>query len=192
MLALIRAHAVLHQLSRDRDAHGRIVADLGDYIAVRDLVGDVVSAAAGQTVPDTVRETVDAVVRLAGSEGVTAVAVAEVLKVDKSAASRRLAVARAGGYVKNLEEHRGRPGRWAVGDPLPGAEGLLPVAHTLGNPLPPETTGVEGGGCTVARLSEGVENAPDGATPASAGYGASGDDEPPWLDDVVGYLDGAE
>ena len=37
-LALIRAHAVLHQASRERDQDGRIVATLNDYAVVRDLV----------------------------------------------------------------------------------------------------------------------------------------------------------
>ncbi len=50
MLNLIRAHALLHQASRQRDASGRIVATLDDYRVVRDLIADLVSDAAGATV----------------------------------------------------------------------------------------------------------------------------------------------
>jgi hypothetical protein len=42
LLNLIRAHALLHQASRDRDAEGRIVATIEDYTAVRELVVDLV------------------------------------------------------------------------------------------------------------------------------------------------------
>jgi hypothetical protein len=44
VLNLIRAHALLHQASRERDAEGRIVATVEeDYAAVRELVADLVS-----------------------------------------------------------------------------------------------------------------------------------------------------
>ena len=59
VLALIRAHAMLHQLNRDRDAQGRIVATVEkDYAAVRELVSSAVSQGVGTTVSATVRETV--------------------------------------------------------------------------------------------------------------------------------------
>jgi hypothetical protein len=37
ILSLIKAHAILHQATRERDAQGRIVATLADYARVRDL-----------------------------------------------------------------------------------------------------------------------------------------------------------
>ena len=45
LLNLIRAHALLHQATRERDAEGRIVATIEDYAAVRELVVDLVSRA---------------------------------------------------------------------------------------------------------------------------------------------------
>jgi Domain of unknown function (DUF3854) len=90
VLALIRAHAVLHQLTRDRDDYGQIVATLDDYDAVRDLISEAVSEGVGATVSDTIRETVTAVAEMKEPDGVTASAVAERLNLDKSAASRRL------------------------------------------------------------------------------------------------------
>jgi hypothetical protein len=52
LLNLIRAHALLHQASRDRDAEGRIVATIEeDYAAVRKLVVDLVGEGVETTVP---------------------------------------------------------------------------------------------------------------------------------------------
>lgn len=40
---LIKTHEVMHQLNRETDPQGRIVADLDDYNAVRSLVNDLVA-----------------------------------------------------------------------------------------------------------------------------------------------------
>jgi hypothetical protein len=142
VLALIRAHAVLHQASRERDGAGRIVATLDDYIVVRELVADIVAENVGATVSDTVRETVGVVDEVTASaaplagqlQGASVLAVAQALKLDKSNASRRLRVAAEGGYVRNLEDKRGKPGRWVAGDPLPEAVVVLPEPAQLATP----------------------------------------------------------
>ena len=54
ILSLIKAHAILHQLTRERDRDGRIVATLEDYAAVRELVLDLVSEGVGATVPASI------------------------------------------------------------------------------------------------------------------------------------------
>ncbi len=72
LLALIRAHAVLHQASRTRDDAGRIIAAVDDYAVVRALVADIIAEGVGATVSDMVRETVVAVAVLASAEGVMA------------------------------------------------------------------------------------------------------------------------
>src|SRR5829696_1401510 len=64
LLNLIRAHAILHQASRERNSDGRIIATLEDYALVRELVADLVSEGVEATVPATVRETVEMVERL--------------------------------------------------------------------------------------------------------------------------------
>ena len=120
VLALIRSHAILHQKTRDRDEAGRIVATPEDYEAVRELVASVVSEGIGATVADTVRETVHAVQTLTfGGQSATVGDIARELKIDKSNASRRVRRAADGGYIRNLEDKRGRPGRWTIGEPLP-------------------------------------------------------------------------
>src|SRR5829696_3644809 len=64
VLNLIRAHAVLHQATRERDEQGRIVATIDDYAAVRELVVDLVSEGVEATVQPIVRQSVEAVSRL--------------------------------------------------------------------------------------------------------------------------------
>jgi hypothetical protein len=61
LLTLIRAHALLHRATRDRDDQGRIIAAVADYAAVRVLVEKLFSDGIEATVPATVRETVAAV-----------------------------------------------------------------------------------------------------------------------------------
>ncbi|PLS83445.1 MAG: hypothetical protein CYG60_21990, partial [Actinobacteria bacterium] len=53
VLNLIRAHAILQQARRERDAEGRIVATTEDYARIRELVADLVSEGVEATVPAT-------------------------------------------------------------------------------------------------------------------------------------------
>jgi len=130
--ALIKAHALLHQLHRERDDAGVIVATIEDYAVVRELVADLVADAAERAVPDTVRETVEQVRILTDPEGETTVlAVAQALGLDKSTASRRVRMAIERGHLRNLEDKRGRPSRLVLGDPLPEEQTILPTARDL-------------------------------------------------------------
>lgn len=128
VLRLIRAHALLHQCTRKRDDQGHIVATEADYLTVRELVADLISDGVGATVPKTVRETVEIVSEKDKGEGVTVKAVSEHLKLDRSAAHRRIQSARDRGYLVNLEEKRGKPARYAVADPLPDNKELFPLS----------------------------------------------------------------
>ncbi len=151
LLALIRSHAVLHQASRARDADGRIIATLDDYAVVRDLVADTIAEGVGTTVSETVRETVAAVAAIAPAKGVMARGVADKLRLDKSNASRRLRMAADDGYLCNLEDKRGKPGRWVIGDPLPESVDLLPDPTQLAT----ADTPADLRSCAVALKSEG-------------------------------------
>jgi hypothetical protein len=150
VLVLIRAHAILHQATRERDGGGRIVATLADYGAVRELVGDLIAEGVEATVPAPVRETVEVVRRIvtpahnvAGGESLvakvrdheertaTVTEIAKALKIDKSAASRRVRVATERGYLKNLEDRKGRPARIALGEPVPENVELLPTVEAI-------------------------------------------------------------
>jgi DNA-binding transcriptional ArsR family regulator len=130
LLNLIRAHALLHQASRDRDAEGRIIATIEeDYAAVRELVADLVSEGIEVTVPETVRETVEAVRKLRedlNGEPITVAELARELKLDRSAVSRRARNAKDRGYLRDLEDNARKPSRLVLGDDLPEDLQILP------------------------------------------------------------------
>lgn len=87
--------------------------------------------------------------------------VADLLKLDKSAARRRLQSAAAAGYVFNAEDQRGKPGRWMLGEPLPDGTRLLPVESTLATAPESETAGHDDGGLsggTLAAESRGEDS----------------------------------
>jgi hypothetical protein len=133
LLALIQAHAILHQGTRERDARGRIIATLEDYIVVRELVVETIAEGLEATVAPSVRETVKAVETLLaeGRSEATVLDIARQLVLDKSAASRRVAAAVQLGLLRNLEDRRGRPARVCLGDPLPNEVPVLPKAQVL-------------------------------------------------------------
>jgi hypothetical protein len=152
VLGLIKAHAILHQASREKDDQGRVIAALEDYGVVRRLVSDLVSEGVEADVPATVRQTVVAVDQLCAMLGddATVRQVAEELKLDKSAAWRRLQTAIRLGYVKNLETRKGRPAKLVLGDPLPNErvdilptverlQACMPVGQDIPVPCPPDT-----------------------------------------------------
>jgi hypothetical protein len=133
LLSLIEAHALLCQASRARSEDGAVVATLEDYATVRELVHDLVAEGVDASVSPTIRETVAAVARLVTDtpEGVSVAQLAAELNLDKASTSRRVSAARARGYLKNLEERRGRPSRLVLDQPLPDELELLPTAASL-------------------------------------------------------------
>jgi hypothetical protein len=182
VLGLVRAHAVLHQATRERDEGGRIVATLEDYASVRDLVADLVSDGVEATVPASVKLTVRTVGRLLeDSEGdpVTVAAVSRELKLDKSAALRRVRTALDRGHLRNLEDRKGRPARLVLGDPIPEDVEILPsperlegcrVAVHSGGIIPPSTPATDAPDENEGEGGSGVS--PNGhATPQSQGDG---------------------
>ncbi|MDQ3864052.1 MAG: hypothetical protein M3317_11250 [Actinomycetota bacterium] len=154
ILSLIRAHAILHQASRDRNVEGRIVATLEDYVRVRELVANLIAEGVEATVPPTIRETVNAVakiIRESDEEWVTNKALSEELNIDKAAASRRVRTAIGRGYLKNLEDRRGRPAKLVLGEDMPEDIEILPT---------PENLRAEMSGCAVDRDLEEIEHPP--------------------------------
>ncbi len=136
ILTLIRAHALLHQATRARDETGRVVASIDDYSVIRGLVQDLMSEAVEQTVSPTVRETVHAVHKLmdeSGSGHATIRQVAEALRLDRSAATRRVNAAIRAGWLVNEGEQDGktRAKRLIIGAQLPEDVPLLPEPASL-------------------------------------------------------------
>jgi hypothetical protein len=182
VLNLIRAHALLHRATRERDAEGRILATIEeDYTAVRELVADLVSEGIEATVPETVRETVEAVKRLredSKGEPVTVAELARELKLDRSAASRRVRNAKDRGCLRDLEENQRKPSRLVLGDDLPDDLQILPKPEHVraivkegasgsarsGRGQEPHSNAGNSGtaykACNRARVQEGIKNPP--------------------------------
>jgi hypothetical protein len=133
VLTLIRAHALLHQANRRKDAEGRVVAELADYAAIRELVADLIAEGADTAIKPEVRETVNTVKALLddGKEEVMQADIKKALKLDKSAVSRRVAAALDAGVLRKLEDRKGRPARLVLGDALPEEIELLPKPERL-------------------------------------------------------------
>lgn len=149
ILALIRAHAVLHQASRERDSIGRIIATLDDYEVVRELVADLVGDSIGATVTKEQKETIEALkdVIQSGKDNANVTDIAALLKLDKSTALRRVNVVIEKGFIKNLEDHKGREARLVLDDPLPDRVDVLPDVERLQ-------------GCVVAVATVGIGHPP--------------------------------
>ena len=137
---------MLHRATREVGEDG-IIATLEDYTAVRQLVGDLIGEAIAATVTKQVRETVEAVAslieegRARGAECVTLGDLGKRLNLDKPAASRRWRAAADGGYLRNLEDRKGRPARIVLGDPLPDDIDILPTVEVLQRCMKPEREG---------------------------------------------------
>jgi hypothetical protein len=135
VLNLIRSHALLHRATRDRDEQGRVVATVGDYAVVRDLISDLISEGAEATVPEVVRETVEKVEQLIDESGEASVNIKQVgaeLGLEYQPTYRRVKMAEDAGYLRNLEDRKGKPARLVVGDAMPEDVEILPQPEALG------------------------------------------------------------
>jgi hypothetical protein len=131
VLTLIRAHALLHQASRQKDEAGRIVATVADYAVVQDLVADWMAEEVNAQAKPEVREVVELVRRLLADGRKEVRQVDLDLKLDKSATSRRVNMALTAGFLRNLEPKKGRPARLVLGEPLPEEIEILPSPDRL-------------------------------------------------------------
>jgi hypothetical protein len=149
LLNLIKAHAILHQASRDIDESGRIVADLDDYRFVRELLVEYLGEGIEATVSENVREVVKAVVELIEIHdlGITIKALSEKLNLDKSVISRRVKQAISHGYILNLEDRKYRPAKLTPGEALPEEMEILPEVELIRD-------------CMVAEESKGIDTPP--------------------------------
>jgi hypothetical protein len=146
MVMLIKAHALLHWKTRNVDKAGQILATLEDYEAVRALISDALSEGLGKKLNATVRQTVKAVEDLLAAKAVedkhvSTLEVANRLKLDKSAAKRRIHRALTEGYLHNLETRPRQPSKIMLGAAMPEDAALLPSKDELGRQyasLPPE------------------------------------------------------
>jgi hypothetical protein len=135
-LCAIQAHALLHRDQRDRDGDGRIVADIeNDYETVRGLMNAILAEGAGVAVNPAMTETIAAVEKaattLSQGEGASAQDIGKLLKLDKSAARRRLIKAREDGFIVNLEVRKGMPGKYRATQQKVEPLNILPTVEEL-------------------------------------------------------------
>jgi len=135
ILLAIKAHALLNRFHRKVD-HGQIVAEIDkDYVPVAELMGGIMSEASGVGIEPQLQQTIEAVrvacANLPRDEGATSFEVGKLLKLDQSAAWRRLNVAISKGFVTNLETRHRQTGRYRVTDREVEREPLLPSAEAL-------------------------------------------------------------
>ena len=151
-----------HQASRRKDCDGRLIAEIADYAAVRELVADLVAEGAEVTFKPEVRETVAAAATLLadGREEVRQDDIKNVLHLDKSVVSRRVAAAMDAGLLRNREDRKGRPAQLVLGNPMPAQIELLPQPERLR-------------GCTVAEGGEHASSAEIAVAESSSGAIAS-------------------
>jgi hypothetical protein len=105
---LIHAHAWLHQLSRERDERGRIIATLDDYAAIHDLVADLLSTGAERAVSPDVGRVLKAINDLAAEgQAVTQKLLTERLGEHKVSVHRWVKKALEAGLVEVAEKEKG-------------------------------------------------------------------------------------
>jgi hypothetical protein len=132
-LTVIQSIAVLHQCQRQRDAEGRIIAELEDYRIARELLLDCFTAAATGGITATVRASVEALRSLLvnGTASATVKAVGDVMGVQKDTAWNRVRKAIDLGFIRNEETRRGQPAKLVLGDPLPEDRPALPTVEEV-------------------------------------------------------------
>jgi hypothetical protein len=142
ILSLIKTHAVLHQESRERDEHGQIIAISDDYLAVRELVADVLAQGVDLKVPPEIRQVVEAACALYvsapaqnsyGYKSVTVVDIARRLNMaDRTTVGRWVQKAVKKGLLRNDEMRERAPAKIRPGVPLPSdeAQHVLPTSLT--------------------------------------------------------------
>ena len=136
LIHAIQAHALLHRDQRDHDDAGQIIADIdNDYETVRKLMNAIIAESAGVAINPAIIETIDAVttatIGMTEAEGANAKDIAKLLKLDRSATWRRLTGACTDGYVCNLEQRRGMPGKYRTTGQKAEPVAILPPASKL-------------------------------------------------------------
>ena len=134
LLSLVKAHAILHKATRKRDQQGRILAKFADYQVVRELAHGWIAEGAERAVSATIRQTVTAFKEIhdQGEEIATVARMAAILKLDRSAAYRRVRQCIDRGFLLNDEPFgKGKAMKISLGDLMPADQSLLPTVDQV-------------------------------------------------------------
>jgi hypothetical protein len=136
LLSLIKAHALLHQCSRDRKIGG-LVATEADYKAVYHLVSEPFNQGLERTVAPRIREVVESVRAQINFEGgtVNQRQIVRHLSRDQSVVSRNVQAAIDQGYLVNENPGQGRSAELRLGERELPNEAILPTPEELGRAI---------------------------------------------------------
>jgi hypothetical protein len=107
-IGLVEAHAVLHHINRGISPNGEYIANMDDYIVVRQLMNDVLGETLHLTVPDGIRKVVDAVEKLAPNPAMATgiLQIANFLSADIKTIRRHVSIAVKLGYLKGEMDYK--------------------------------------------------------------------------------------
>lgn len=134
VLALLRAHALLHQQTRKRNDKGNVIADLYDYYVVHGLVGEPLAQGLQESVPPHIREVVNAVnTRYDNSDrhSISITELAAILGRDQSVVSRNVNAAVQAGYLEDQNPGQGRRSMLIPGERKLPSGTVLPSPQDL-------------------------------------------------------------
>jgi len=145
LFSLIQAHALIHQMHRERDGNGALLCDYEDYAVVRELMEPVVSRGLEQTVPTDIREVLAAVKAISEKNSRKVVSQNEIVEffgsdrhsasIDKSNVSRRVAKALKTPYLLNFCKDKGKSDQLVLAHPLPEDNQILPTVEDVKAPI---------------------------------------------------------
>jgi hypothetical protein len=115
VLALIKAHALLHQCTRERNKDGHIVADICDYYVVHGLIKEPLAQGLHASVPPHIRELVEAVVKQ-DRKPISITELSSVLTKNPGVVSRYVQAAIKDGYLEDQNPGRGKKSMLIVGE----------------------------------------------------------------------------
>ncbi|WP_338304986.1 hypothetical protein, partial [Bradyrhizobium ottawaense] len=136
VLALIQAHALLHQELRAKRGEA-VEAHPDDYAAVHRLIGDALAVGLQATVPPQIVEVIQAVEEMHDQlrRPVSQVEVAHYLEREQTSVSRNINTAVKEGFVKNLNPGQGKEHAYVPGKrSLPTKEVLPHPDRLFGTP----------------------------------------------------------
>ncbi len=127
LISLIKVVAILRHHNRQTDDSGHIVAQLEDYEIIRSLIGEMyIESTTGAAA--NIRQLVEAVRELqqakAEDEVITNTALSKRLDIGIKQVTRRAKKAMRQGWLVNKEQRKSYPADYAIGEPMPPADGL--------------------------------------------------------------------
>lgn len=140
LLTVIQTSAVIHQLRRNRNSEGRIVATTEDYRIARWLLEEVFATTASDGASPAIRETVETIARLSmGGSPVSQKQLATELGLSRSTTSYRVNTALRLNLLVNQASGRQTQHQLVVGDPLPDGNPLPTVEELVAHDISDES-----------------------------------------------------